>query len=44
MNASPYRCRCFKLVRHGEPMQAVIEEFSPPAAGVVLERILAADV
>jgi Zn-dependent alcohol dehydrogenase len=25
-------------------MQAVIEEFSPPAAGVVLVRILAANV
>ncbi|HPU50577.1 MAG TPA: alcohol dehydrogenase [Burkholderiaceae bacterium] len=44
MNASPYRCRCFKLVRHGEPMEEVIEDVRPPAAGEVLVRILAAGV
>ena len=44
MNASPYRCRCFKLVRHGEPMEEVIEDVRAPAAGDVLVRILAAGV
>lgn len=37
-------CRCFKLVRHGEPMVDTTEPLREPAAGEVIVRILAAGV
>ena len=37
-------CRCFKLVRHGEPMVDTQEPLREPGAGEVVVRILAAGV
>lgn len=37
-------CRCFKLVRHGEPLVDTTEPLRAPAAGEVVVRILAAGV
>ncbi|HWS75326.1 MAG TPA: alcohol dehydrogenase [Quisquiliibacterium sp.] len=37
-------CRCFKLIRHGEPLVDTQEPLREPAAGEVVVRILAAGV